>query len=140
MNDKYADGRTASEGKNRRGFLALEPTFEAGRKGKCAQAWSVDAVALLGDVTIDLSNTKSTPAEITIEAYAVLRDVDVFVKEGDRVELFGTVVRGELRSEVPPGSEKTGARVIRVHGRAVLGDVTVRIATANPRIIAPARA
>jgi hypothetical protein len=144
VNENSKDSKKVSAGKNRRWFLALEPIFEAGRKGKRAQAWNVEdelvAVALLGDVTIDLSQTKSTPAEITIEAYALLRDVDVFVKEGDRVELYGTVVRGELHSDVPPGPEKTGGRVIRVHGRAFLGDVTVRIATAHPQIIALAHA
>ena len=136
MNDNHKDKQTASAGKNRRWFLALEPILEAGRKGKRAQAWNVEdelvAVALLGDVTIDLSQTKSAPAEIAIEAYAILRDVDVFIKEGDHVELFGSVLRGELRNDVPPGPEKSGDRVIKIHGRAVLGDVTVRIAAVRP--------
>jgi hypothetical protein len=48
-----------SGGRRRRWFLGLEPIFEAGRKGKRAQTWDVEddliAVALLGDVTIDLS-------------------------------------------------------------------------------------
>lgn len=40
------------------------------RKGKRAQTWDVEeeliALALLGDVTIDLSDTKSAPPEVHI--------------------------------------------------------------------------
>lgn len=119
-----------SGGRRRRWFLGLEPVFEAGRKGRRAQTWDVEdelvAVALLGDVTIDLSQTRSTPAEVAIEAYAILRDVDVLVPEGTHVELSGGVVRGDLRNEVPVVSEEQREHVVRIQGHSVLGDVTVR--------------
>ena len=35
------------------------------------------AVAILGDVTIDLAKAASVPPEATIEAYALLRDFEV---------------------------------------------------------------
>jgi hypothetical protein len=75
MSDQPRSGQWA--GKRRRWFLDLEPIFEAGRKGKRAQIWDVEdeliAVALLGDVTIDLSQARSVPREIAIDAYAILR-------------------------------------------------------------------
>jgi predicted membrane protein len=124
-------GSRQSTGKRRRWFLGLEPIFEAGRKGKRAQTWNVEdeliAVALLGDVTIDLSQTRSTPAEVAIEAYAILRDVDVLVAGGTHVELSGGVVRGDLRNEVPSVSEEQREHVVRIQGHSVLGDVTVRL-------------
>ncbi len=128
MSDRPRSGQ--GTGKRRRWFLGLEPIFEAGRKGKRAQTWDVEdeliAVALFGDVTIDLSQTRSTPAEVAIEAYAILRDVDVLVPEGTHVELSGGVVRGDLRNEVPVVSEEQREHVVRIQGHSVLGDVTVR--------------
>jgi predicted membrane protein len=117
-------------GKRRRWFLGLEPIFEGGRRGKHAQTWDVEdelvAVALLGDVSIDLSQTRSMPAEVAIEAYAILRDIDVLVSEGTRVELSGGVVRGDLRNEAPAVSEEQSEHTVRVQGHSLLGDVNVR--------------
>lgn len=86
------------------------------------------AVAILGDVTIDLSQTRSSPAEISIHAYAILRDADVLVAAGDHVELLGGVLGGDLCNDVPAVSPEHRDRVIRIRGRTVLGDVTVRVA------------
>jgi hypothetical protein len=122
-------------GPRRRWLLALDPIFEAGREGSRARAWDVEdelvAVALLGDVTIDLSDTRSAPAAIAIDAYAILRDVDVLVGPRVRVELFGSVVRGDLRNDVPPVAADGADRIVRIHGRALLGDVTVRLAASE---------
>jgi hypothetical protein len=119
-------------GKRRRWLLGLEPIFEGGLKGKRAQAWDVEdeliAVALLGDVTIDLSQNKSAPAEINIEAYAIIRDVDVLAAEDTHVEMFGGVLRGNLENEVPPVPEERRDRVIRIHGHCMAGDVRARLA------------
>jgi hypothetical protein len=52
----------------------------------------------------------------------------VLVAEGDHVELFGGVLRGNLRNDVPSVPENRRKRVIRIRGHTVLGDVTARIA------------
>jgi predicted membrane protein len=128
MGDQPRSGQWA--GKRRRWFLGLEPIFEAGRKGKRAQTWDVEdeliAVALLGDVTIDLSQASSVPTEIAIDAYAILREVDVLVSAGTHVELSGGVVRGDLRNEAPDVPEDRRERIVHVRGHSLLGDVTVR--------------
>ena len=124
--------RLARAAGRRRWFIGLEPIFEGGRHGRRARAWDVEqqltAIALLGDVTIDLSNTRSAPAEIAIDAYAIFRDVDVLVAEGTHVELSGRGLRGELRNDVPAVQPGRRAHVIRIHGHTVLGDVTVSVA------------
>lgn len=131
-NGKPAGGEHPHGGPRRRWLLALDPIFEAGREGSRARAWDVEdelvAVALLGDVTIDLSDTRSAPAVIAVDAYAILRDVDVVVGPRVRVELFGSVVRGDLRNDVPPVRADRCDRIVRIHARALLGDVTVRLA------------
>jgi hypothetical protein len=126
------DTRGSAFAKHRRWFLGLEPIFEAGRSGKRAHAWDVEdeliAVALLGDVTIDLSQTRSAPSEIDINAYAIIRDVDVLVAPGTHVELSGGVWRGDLENLVPLVPEERRDRVVRIHGHTVAGDVTARLA------------
>jgi len=120
--------------KRRRWLLGLEPIFEGGwlHRGKRARTWDVEdeltAVALLGDVAIDLFQNKSAPAEITINAYAIFRDVDVFVEEDTQVEMSGGGIFGELRNDVPTVSEERRARVIRIEGHTLVGDVTARLA------------
>jgi hypothetical protein len=120
-------------GRRRRWFLGIEPIFEAGCQGESAHVWDVEddlvAVAALGDVTIDLSQVRSAPSVIDINAYAVIRDVDVLVGEGTQVEMSGGVYRGDLRNEVPVvGEHQRDRRVVRIHGHSMLGDVTARIA------------
>lgn len=82
-------------------------------------------------MTIDLSRTKTTPVAVAIDAYAVFRDVDIVVAAGDSVELFGSSVHGDLRNDVPAQPAERGARRVRIHGRAVLGDITVRVADSD---------
>jgi hypothetical protein len=132
MSNAAQDKPTFTTGRRRRWLLAIDPVFEGGRKGKRARKWDVEdeliAVALLGDVTIDLSETKTAPPEIHIEAYAILRDVDVLVGEGTHVELGGGVLRGDLSNEVPPVPEDSCTRTVSINGHTLLGDVTVRLA------------
>ncbi len=122
----------AGAGRRRRWLVAVDPVFEGGRHGDHARAWDVEdeivAVALFGDVTIDLSEAKSAPAEVEIDAYALLRDVALIVAEGTRVEFDGGMLRGDLRNEVPEVPEAECLRTVRVHGHALLGDVTARLA------------
>jgi predicted membrane protein len=84
------------------------------------------SIALFGDVTVDLSETKSTPDEVTLHAWAILRDVEVTVPEGTRVELTGGGLRGHLTSHVAAISDASCTRVVRIDGHTVVGDVTVR--------------
>jgi hypothetical protein len=119
-------------GRRRRWLLGLEPIFEGGwlHKGRRARAWDVEdelvAVSLLGDVTVDLSETKSTPTEVVINAYAILRDIDVIVAKGTHVELSGRADNDHLNNELLDIPEERRDQVVRVHGHTLLGDVTVR--------------
>lgn len=99
-------------------------------EGEEAAEWNVEdelvAIALLGDVTIDLSRANIEGREITISAWAFVRDVDVIVARDTIVELSGSVVWGDLKSAVSPASPAPTGPVVRVNGRAVIGDVQVR--------------
>jgi hypothetical protein len=119
--------------KRRRRLLGLEPIFEGGwlHKGSRAKRWDVEdellAIGLFGDVTIDLAHSHRTPAEITITAWAVFRDVDIFVAPGTHVELTGSGFRGHLTNDIPPRPVDHRRHVVRVHGHTLAADVTVRL-------------
>jgi len=81
--------RTAAR-KRRRWFLGLERFSEAGRKGKRTQTWDVEdeliavALSVMGDHRPVTGQKRAR--EIAIDAYAILRDVDVVVAAGTHVE------------------------------------------------------
>ena len=120
--------------KRRRRLLGLEPFFEGGwlHKGARAQHWDAEdelfALALLGDVTIDLSRANSTPTETDINAWAILRDVEVIVPTGTQVQITGGGLFGHLTNEAPDVPPDKRQRTVRVHGRTLLSDITVRAA------------
>jgi len=124
------DGPRAAHRSRRRWLLGLEPVFEGGwfHKGDRCRSWGVDerlgAVALLGDVTVDLANSRSMPSRTRIQAFAILRDVDVLVGPDTRVELSGRADNDHLRNDVVAGSGDD--RLVTITGHAFLGDVTVR--------------
>jgi Uncharacterized protein conserved in bacteria (DUF2188) len=139
LDDQFAIEQAASAASpdhRHRWLLGLEPFFEGGwlHKGTRAHRWDVEpelaAVALLGDVTVDLSQTRTAPPEIALNAWAILRDVDVTVPAGTRVEITGDGFRGQLVNHVPASLGNEPQRTIRIHGHAFLGDVTVRPAAA----------
>jgi predicted membrane protein len=116
----------------RRWLLGLEPVFEGGwlHKGVRARAWDVEnhliGLSVLGDVTIDLSEVKSLPQELHIEAYALGRDVDIIVPAGTRVELAGRANNDHLNNEVVSDPGGSAPFRVRITGHTFLGDVHVR--------------
>ncbi len=120
--------------KRRRRLLGLEPFFEGGwlHKGTRAQRWDAEdelfALALLGDVTIDLAEANSTPTEINIYAWAILRDVEVIVPTGTQVQLTGGGLFGHLANETPDVPPDKRQRTVRIHGHTLASDITVRAA------------
>jgi hypothetical protein len=129
---------TVADKPNRRWLLGVEPFFEGGwlHKGTRSRSWDVEAelgaVALLGDVTIDLTNTRTIPNEIGVQAYAIGRDVDVLVRPGTRVELSGRANNDHLNNDAANIPLGEGDRVVKITGHTFLGDVTVRTVDAKP--------
>jgi hypothetical protein len=122
---------------SRRWLLGVEPFFEGGwfHKGTRSRSWDVEerlgAVSLLGDVTIDLTNPRSMPPNIGVQAYAIGRDVEVLVRPGTRVELSGRVNNDHLNNDVADIALTDDDHVIKITGHTFLGDVTVRTVDAR---------
>ncbi len=122
---------------SRRWLLGIEPFFEGGwfHKGARGQSWDVEerlgAISVLGDVTVDLTNPRTLPASIGVQAYAIGRDVEVLVRPGARVELSGRANNGHLNNEVAEATFTDDDHVIKISGHTFLGDVNVRAITAK---------
>jgi hypothetical protein len=127
----------------RRWLLGVEPFFEGGwlHKGSRCRSWDVEerlgAVAVLGDVTIDLTNPRTLPHDIGVQAFAIGRDVEVLVRPGTRVELSGRANNDHLRNGVVDGAPTADHHLIRITGHTFLGDVIVR--TIDPECAASHR-
>jgi hypothetical protein len=123
---------TATTPRPQRWLLGLEPIFEGGwfHRGRRARRWDVeprlDAIALFGDVEIDLTAARTSPDQVQITAYAIGRDIDVLVPAGTHVELSGRRHNDHLANRVPVVLEADRHRSVRIVGHTFLGDITVR--------------
>lgn len=102
-------------------------------RGRFRLSGQMNALSLMGGVTIDLRNAEIEGAEVVINALVVMGGVDVIVPEGIDVDLTGIPIMGgkELRlADVPviPGSP-----LVRVRALCLMGGVTVRSKPARAR-------
>ncbi|MCW2784404.1 MAG: hypothetical protein JWP74_921 [Marmoricola sp.] len=129
-------GTPAQGASHHRWLLGLEPFFEGGwrHRGDRGHRWAVEdrltAVALLGDVTIELDHTRRLPDSVSISAWSIFRDVDVVVPSGRRVELvqrrfFGAPRRSDL------AAAEAADRLVSIQGHSFLGDVNVLVLDAE---------
>lgn len=83
------------------------------------------AVAVFGEVKIDLRQATIPAGESEIRAFAILGSVEIIVEPGTLVDCSGIGILGEFS-----GTKNTPTRadspVIRVTGLAMLGSVTVK--------------
>jgi len=91
--------------------------------------WRVErplaALAIMGDVVLDLRGAEVPYGDVDIVATAVMGGVKIYVPDGVEVELSGTAVMGDKSVKVraaPPG--RTSPRVV-VRATVVMGDVKV---------------
>lgn len=95
------------------------------RRGKWRVDQEVGAVAVMGDVTLDLREAEVRSNEVDIVATAVMGSVKIIVPDGVEVDLSGVAVMGDRKVDVleaPPGQN---VPVIRVRAYVLMGDVKV---------------
>jgi hypothetical protein len=112
-----------STGKARRWYVAI--MGDTKRRGKWRVDQEIGAVAVMGDVTIDLREAEVRTNEIDIVATAVMGDVKIIVPDGVDVDLSGVAIMGDKKVrvvEAPPGHN---VPVVRVRAYVVMGDVKV---------------
>jgi Domain of unknown function (DUF1707)/Cell wall-active antibiotics response 4TMS YvqF len=95
------------------------------RRGRWRVERPLAAVAVMGDVVLDLRGAEVPGGEVDITATTVMGDVKIYVPDGVDVELSGIAVMGDKKvmvREAPAG--QTAPRVV-VRATVVMGDVKV---------------
>lgn len=111
------------DGRRRRWFVGV--MGDTKRRG----TWRVDeelgAVAVMGDVVLDLREAEVRTDMVEITAVSVMGDVKIIVPDGVHVDLDGMAVMGSKRVDVQEAPRGQNVPVVRVHAYAVMGDVKV---------------
>lgn len=95
------------------------------RKGAWTLADDGYAVAVFGEVTLDLRDATIAARENEIHAFAIFGSVTVYVEPGANVECTGIGILGQFdRGEV--SEAKADAPVVRVSGLALFGSVVIK--------------
>ncbi|GIH99697.1 DUF1707 SHOCT-like domain-containing protein [Planobispora takensis] len=111
------------EGRSRRWFVAV--MGDSKRRGKWRIDQELGAVAVMGDVVLDLREAEVRTGVVDISATAVMGDVKIIVPDGVDVELEGIAIMGDKKVQVieaPPGMN---VPVVRIKAFALMGDIKV---------------
>ncbi|MFI6732939.1 DUF1707 domain-containing protein [Nonomuraea sp. NPDC050451] len=110
-------------GRKRRWFVGV--MGDSKRRG----TWRIDqelgAVAVMGDVLLDLREAEVRTDMVDIMAVSVMGDVKIIVPDGVNVDLDGMAVMGDKRVDVLQAAPGMNVPVVRVRAYAVMGDVKV---------------
>ncbi|MEV4106226.1 DUF1707 domain-containing protein [Nonomuraea sp. NPDC049695] len=111
------------EGRKRRWYVGV--MGDAKRRG----TWRIDqelgAVAVMGDVVLDLREAEVRTDMVDITAVSVMGDVKIIVPDGVNVDLDGVAVMGDKKVDVLEAAPGMNVPVVRVRAYAVMGDVKV---------------
>jgi Domain of unknown function (DUF1707)/Cell wall-active antibiotics response 4TMS YvqF len=100
-------------GTDRKGVWTVPPTFTS--------------VAFMGGVELDLTEARFEDAETTIQAFAMMGGIDIYVPEDITVQVNGTGFMGAFENHAPDQSQpRPGMPVVKITGLAMMGGVDVK--------------
>ncbi len=100
-------------GTDRKGVWTIPPTFTS--------------VAIMGGVEIDLTEARFEDAETTIQAFALMGGIDIFVPEDITVQVNGTGFMGAFENRAQDQAQpRPGAPLVKITGLAMMGGVEVK--------------
>ena len=96
------------------------------RKGPWAVPSTINAIAIMGGIELDLRHAHLTAPVTEIQIFALMGGVTVTVPPGVRVENNGFAIMGGFGNDVgePPNAD---APIVRLTGFALMGGVDVRV-------------
>jgi DUF1707 SHOCT-like domain/Cell wall-active antibiotics response LiaF, C-terminal len=95
------------------------------RQGRWRVERPLAALAVMGDVVIDLRGAEVPRGDVDITATAVMGDVKIYVPDGVDVQLSGIAVMGDKKLEVREAPAGQTAPKVVVRATAIMGDVKV---------------
>jgi hypothetical protein len=100
-------------GTDRKGVWTVPPTFTS--------------VALMGGVEIDLTEARFEDAETTIQAFAMMGGIDIYVPEDITVQVNGSGFMGAFENHAQDQAQpRPGAPLVKITGLALMGGVDVK--------------
>ncbi|MEV0583462.1 DUF1707 domain-containing protein [Nonomuraea sp. NPDC050310] len=109
--------------RKRRWFVAV--MGDSKRRGKWRVESEIGAVAVMGDVLLDLREAEVRGNRIDIVATAVMGDVKIIVPDGVDVDLEGIAIMGDKKVDVMEAEPGRDVPVVHVKAYAVMGDVKI---------------
>ncbi|MFE3453885.1 DUF1707 domain-containing protein [Nonomuraea sp. NPDC059194] len=113
----------AAPTRRRRWYVAI--MGDTKRRGKWRVDQELGAVAVMGDVVLDLREAEVRTNAIDVTAVSVMGDVKIIVPDGVDVDLDGMAIMGDKKVDVLEAAPGMNVPVVRVHAYAVMGDVKV---------------
>ncbi|HEV2930552.1 MAG TPA: DUF1707 domain-containing protein [Propionibacteriaceae bacterium] len=95
------------------------------RQGRWRVERPLAALAVMGDVVLDLRGAEVPQGNVDITATAVLGDVKIYVPDGVDVQLSGIAVMGDKKVKVREAPAGQTAPKVVVRATAIMGDVKV---------------
>lgn len=122
--DAPAAERVSGEPRKARNWL-VAVMGGTSRRGRWRVARRVNAISLMGGVSVDLRDAVIDGSEVTILAIPIMGGIDIVVPEGVEVDLSGFVLMGGKDARIK-GRPRPGAPVVRVRAWGTMGGVNVR--------------
>jgi hypothetical protein len=113
----------AGEVRKRRWFVGI--MGDSKRRGKWRIDQELGAVAVMGDVLLDLREAEVRTDTVDVTAVSVMGDVKIIVPDGVNVDLDGVAIMGDKKVDVLEAAPGMNVPVVRVRAYAVMGDVKV---------------
>jgi uncharacterized protein DUF1707/cell wall-active antibiotic response 4TMS protein YvqF len=97
------------------------------RKGGWTVPPTFNTVAVMGGVEIDLTDARFEDAETTIQAFALMGGIEIYVPRDIVVQVNGTGFMGAFESNVDEDLQpRPGVPVVKITGLAVMGGVDIK--------------
>lgn len=110
-------------GRARQWFVAV--MGDSKRRGKWRIDQGLGAVAVMGDVVLDLREAEVRTDVVDIVATSVMGDVKIIVPDGVDVQLEGIAIMGDKKVNVVEAPTGLNVPLIRVRAYVLMGDVKV---------------
>ncbi|GLZ04650.1 hypothetical protein Acsp03_21160 [Actinomadura sp. NBRC 104412] len=118
-----APGAAPAPAQVRRRFAAVMGDCTERIIGRVEQ--ELEALAVMGDVVLDLRGAQVPSGEVNVVATAVMGDVKVIVPDGVVVEMNGYCVLGERKVMVREAGSGARVPVVRIRANVIMGDVKI---------------
>lgn len=95
------------------------------RRGKWRVDPAVGAVAVMGDITLDLREAEVTSSVIDIAVTVVMGSAKIVVPDGVHVDVGGVTIMGDRKIRVDEAAPGMNVPVVRIRAFVLMGDVKI---------------